>query len=129
MLNTFGKDLGGGFDIGCHIETTLKNSPLGPLAQALNYKSLVNAFHGHAHNRLCQLSHLATYTKGLGIEDLGVCERAFSRSNGLAGATRYMSIFHRMQAIAWYFEDTDHLETYQNLSKWLLHLLLAAHTD
>ena len=74
MLNTFGKDLGGGFDIGCHIETTLKNSPLGPLAQALNYKSLVNTFHGHTHNHLCQLSHLATYTKGLGIEDLGVCE-------------------------------------------------------
>ena len=49
MLNTFGKDLGGGFDIGCHIEVTLNNSALGPLARALNYKSLVDAFHGHAH--------------------------------------------------------------------------------
>jgi len=117
MLHTFGKDLGGGFDIGCHIETTLKNSALSPLATALGYKSLVDAFHGHAHNRLCQLSHLATYTKGLGIEDLGVCERAFSRSNGLGGATRHMSVFHRMQAIVRYFKDTDHLETYQNLSK------------
>jgi hypothetical protein len=94
MLDTFGADQGGGFDIGCHIETTLKNSSLGPHATALNYKSLVNAFHGHAHNRLCQLSHLATYTTGLGIEDLGVCERAFSRSNGLAGAIQYMGIFH-----------------------------------
>jgi hypothetical protein len=117
MLNTFGKDLGGGFDVGCHIETTLNNSALGPLSRALNYKSLVDAFHGHAHRRLCQLSHLATYTKGLGLEDLGVCKRAFSRSNGLGGATRYMSVFHRMQAIATYFEDTDNLETYQNLSK------------
>jgi hypothetical protein len=53
--------------------------------------------------------------KGLGIEDLGVCERAFSRSNGLGGATRYMGVFHRMQAIAQYFKDTDDLETYQNL--------------
>ena len=78
MRNTFGADLGGGFDVGCQIEITLKNSALGPHADALNYKSLVDAFHGHAHNRLCQLSHLATYTKGLGIEDLGVCERAFS---------------------------------------------------
>jgi hypothetical protein len=59
---------------------------------------------------------LATYTKGLGLEDLGVCEQAFSRLNGLGGAMRYMSVFHRMQAIARYFEDTNHLETYQNLS-------------
>jgi hypothetical protein len=35
---------------------------------------------------LCQLSHLATYTKGLGLEDLGICEWAFSWSNGLRGA-------------------------------------------
>jgi hypothetical protein len=119
MLKTLGKDLGGGFDIGCHIETTLNNSTLGPLACSLNYKSLVDAFHRHAHRRLCQLSHLTTYTHGLGLEDLGVCERAFSRSNGLGGATGYMGVFHCMQAIARYFEDTDHLETYQNLSKKL----------
>jgi hypothetical protein len=115
MLNIFGADQGGGFDCGCQIETTLKNSALGDRAAALNFKCLVDAFHGHAHNRLCQLSHLTTYMKGLGIEDLGVCERAFSRSNGLGGATRYMSVFHRMQAIAQYFKDTDDLETYQNL--------------
>jgi hypothetical protein len=87
MLNTFSKDLGGGFDVGCHIEITLKNSTLEPLTAALNYKSLVNTFHGHAHNRLCQLSHLATYTKGLGIEDLGICEHAFSKSNDLVAVT------------------------------------------
>jgi hypothetical protein len=56
----------------------------------------------------------------LGIEDLGVCERAFSRSNALAGTVRYMGVFHRMQAIAQYFEDTDHLETYQNLCRKVL---------
>jgi hypothetical protein len=39
MLNTFGKDLGGGFDVGCHIEITLKNSILGPLAAAPPYAS------------------------------------------------------------------------------------------
>ena len=117
MLNTFGKNLGGGFDIGCHMEATLNNSTLGPLARALNYKSLVDGFHGHAHTCLCQLSHLATYTNGLGIEDLGMCEWAYSQSNSLGGATRYMSVIHCMQAIARYFEDTDHLETYQNLSE------------
>jgi hypothetical protein len=100
MLNTFGKDLGSRFDVGCHIEITLKNSTLGHLTAALNYKFLVNAFHGHAHNCLCQLSHLATYIKSLGIEDLDVCECAFSKSNGLGGIIWYMSVFHRMQAIA-----------------------------
>lgn len=116
LLNTFGKDLSGGFDIGCHFETMFNNSMLGPLAHHLTYKSLVDAFHGHAHNRLCQLSHLATYTTGLGLKNLGVCERAFSHSNALWGAIQYMSVFHCMQAITQYFEDTDHLETYQNLS-------------
>ena len=119
MLDTFGADLGGGFDIGCSIETTLRNSALGPRAAALNYKSLVDAFHGHAHNRLCQLSHLATNTTGVGIEDLGMCERAFSGSNALGGVTRYMGAFHRMQAITRYFEDADDLETYQNLCRFI----------
>jgi hypothetical protein len=119
MLNTFSKDLGGGFNVGCHIEITLKNSTLRPLVAALNYKSLINAFHGHAHNRLCQLPHLATYMKCLGTEDLGVCESTFSKSNDLGGVIWYKSIFHHMQAIVQYFNDIDHMETYQNLSKWI----------
>src|ERR1700736_6675858 len=32
MLDVFGKDFGGGFDIGCRFETTLDKSPLGPRA-------------------------------------------------------------------------------------------------
>jgi hypothetical protein len=119
MLNIFGKNLGGGFNVGCHIEITLKNSTLEPLTAALNYKSLIDAFHGHTHNCLCQLSHLATYMKCLGIEDLGVCERTFSKSNDLGGVIQYMSVFHCMQAIVQYFDDTDRMETYQNLSKWI----------
>jgi hypothetical protein len=117
MLKTFNKDLGGRFNIGYHIEITLNKSALGPLAHTLNYKSLVDTFYGHAYRQLCQLSHLATYTWGLGLEDLGVCKRAFSQSNGLGGATRYMSVFHHMQGIMRYFQDMDHLETYQNLSE------------
>jgi hypothetical protein len=44
MLNSFSEDLGGGFDVGCHIGITLKNSTLEPLAVALNYKSLIDAY-------------------------------------------------------------------------------------
>lgn len=124
MLDVFGMDQGGGFDTGCQFETILNNSDLGPRARELKYKSLVDGFHGHAHRRLCQLSHLATYQKGLGIEDLGVCERAFSRSNPMGGIVRHMSIFHRMQAILQYFQYTDNMETYQNLSKFYFTMYL-----
>ena len=78
MLDIFGKNQGCGFDTGCQFETTLNHSGLGPLAWELNFKCLVNSFHGHAHQHLCQLSYLTTYQQGLGLETLGVCECAFS---------------------------------------------------
>jgi hypothetical protein len=120
MLDVFGKNQGCGFDTGCQFETTLNNSDLGPRARELNFKCLVDGFHGHAHRRLCQLSHLTTYQQGLGLETLGVCERAFSRSNTNASVMRHMSPFHRKQAIVHYFRYTDDMETYQNLSKSIL---------
>ncbi|KAF8523540.1 hypothetical protein BU17DRAFT_74962 [Hysterangium stoloniferum] len=119
LLQVFGKDLGGGFDIGCQFKTTLAWSPLGPQAKELNYTSLVGGFHGHAHRRLCHLVHLATYTKGLGLEDLEGCERAFSKSNDLTPAVRYASAFHHMQAITTYFKYNDDMEVYQNLTTFL----------
>ena len=117
LLKTFGPNQGCGYDTGCQFGTTLANSTLGPRAKELNYTQLIDALHGHAHRCLCQLHHLATYQKGLGLEDLGVCERAFSRSNALGGVVRYMSAFHWKQAIVDYFTYTNDLETYQNLSK------------
>ncbi|KAI6143575.1 hypothetical protein BKA82DRAFT_4331131 [Pisolithus tinctorius] len=110
LLDAFGSDLGGGYDIGCRFKTTLASSVLGERARSLNYTSLVNAFHGHAHNRLCQLDNLTTY----------VARGLFSKSNALAPSTRYVSIFHRRQAIACYFEHNDELEVYANLTKFLL---------
>ncbi|KAJ7320975.1 hypothetical protein DFH08DRAFT_818795 [Mycena albidolilacea] len=68
---------------------------------------LVGAFHGHAHNRKCQLDYLATYVLGLGLEDLAGAERLFSRSNGLSRSVQYASVFHRRQ-------------TYANLSMFLV---------
>ncbi|KAI5991914.1 hypothetical protein EDD15DRAFT_2388404 [Pisolithus albus] len=120
LLDAFGSDLGGGYDIGCRFKTTLASSILGERARSLNYTSLVNAFHGHTHNRLCQLDNLTTYVEGLGLEDLEGCERAFSKSNALASSIRYASVFHRRQAIAYYFEHSDEMEVYANLTKFLL---------
>lgn len=117
MMLQHGPDQGEGLDIGCSHEITLaNNSVLGPLARELNHTVLVDAFHGHAHNRLCQLSHLTTYVKGLGLEALGVCEQAFSKSNAHASSTRSMGTFHRRQTIGAHFRDTDNFENYYTMS-------------
>ncbi|KAG6370043.1 hypothetical protein JVT61DRAFT_12564 [Boletus reticuloceps] len=55
LLTVYGPDGGLAYDIGCAFATTLANSVLGPRARALNLHLMVGAFHGHAHNRQCQL--------------------------------------------------------------------------
>lgn len=129
MIEIFGADLGQGYNIGCRFKTTLNNSSLGPKARLANHTCLVGAFHGHAHNLRCQLSLLATYVEGLGLEDLEGCERFFSQSNALASSTRYASIFHRRQAIVEYAKHKDTFETYQNLSKHTRPSLVCNNTD
>ncbi|KAJ6450265.1 hypothetical protein C8R45DRAFT_1057216 [Mycena sanguinolenta] len=119
LLDAFGLKIGRGYDIGCHFETTVNNSDLGDKARNNQFRSLVGSFHGHAHNRLSQLSFLATYVQGMGLEDLEGCERYFSRSNGLARSIRYDSKFHRKQEITTFMRQMDDLETYANLSKFL----------
>ena len=118
-MDVFGIDLAAGYDIGCRFGTTIDHSPLGKKARENNHRCLVGAFHGHAHNRLCQSRFLATYVEGLGLEDLEGCERFFAKSNALAPGTQHASSFHRRQAIAEYAVFTDKFETYTNLSKSL----------
>lgn len=118
LLDAYGDDIGCGYDIGCRFSATIRKSPLGQRAKKSGFRCLVGSFHGHAHNRLCQLSNLATYVKGLGLEDLEGCERFFSRSNALASALRYASIFHRIQKIAQYVNHLDETDTLQNICKW-----------
>ncbi|KAJ7191133.1 hypothetical protein GGX14DRAFT_537905 [Mycena pura] len=119
LLDVFGMKLGAGYDIGCHFDATVRNSQLGDQARANKLKCLVGSFHGHAHNRLCQLSFLPNYVEGMGLEDLEGCERYFSRSNALAKSCRYASRFHRQQEITTYAKHFDSFETYANLSKFL----------
>ncbi|KAJ3519263.1 hypothetical protein NMY22_g13286 [Coprinellus aureogranulatus] len=120
LINVFGKDIGAGYDIGCQFQTTLGQSRLGMRAREAGYKSLVGAFHGHAHNRICQLSHLATYVPGMGIEDLEGCERIFSKSNALANSVRYASRFHRQQSIVEFFKHINVNDASENLSKFIV---------
>ncbi|TEB31942.1 hypothetical protein FA13DRAFT_1843167, partial [Coprinellus micaceus] len=120
LLDAFGEDIGAGYDIGCRFSTPLRNSPLGHRAEDSRFHCLVGSFHGHAHNRLCQLLHLATYVLGLGLEDLEGCERFFAKSNTLASCIRYASTFHRRQKIEQYIKHVDKLETPHQLGKFLV---------
>jgi hypothetical protein len=115
LLGAFGMKVGAGYDVGCHFGVTVDNSELGEEAREKGLRCLVGSFHGHAHNRLCQLRFLATYVEGMGLEDLEGCERFFSRSNGLAKSCRYASRFHRQQEITTYVKHFDSFETYANL--------------
>ncbi|KAJ7598224.1 hypothetical protein C8J56DRAFT_1039019 [Mycena floridula] len=114
------KRLGGGYDIGCSFDVTLRNSHLGSKALKELYTSLVGLFHGYSHNRLYQLLRLVLYLDGMGLEDFKTCERYFSASNGLATAIRHASIFHRHQAISEYARHYDSFHTYANLSTFLV---------
>ncbi|KAJ3712115.1 hypothetical protein DFJ43DRAFT_1135053 [Lentinula guzmanii] len=120
LLEVIGSDIGMGYDIGCGFGTTIDNSPLGQKAKQLHFTSLVGAFHGHAHCRLCQTSHLCTYINGLGLEHLEQCETFFSESNELASSTRHMNVFHRRQAIERYCYHHDNFEVYSRLSKFIV---------
>ncbi|KAJ7816682.1 hypothetical protein B0H14DRAFT_3475139 [Mycena olivaceomarginata] len=91
---------------------------LGEQARKNKLKCLVGSFHGHAHNRLCQLSFLAMYVEGMGLEDLKGCERYFSRSNGLTKSCRYASRFHRQQEITTYAKHFDSFETQISMHKY-----------
>lgn len=86
-------------DIGCSFQKTIRSSRLvGPIAADRGLYVLVNAFHGWAHNRTCQLQHHPLYTPGIGIEDLEGMERLFSWTNNVAATVRGASRYHWLQA-------------------------------
>ncbi|KAF8194493.1 hypothetical protein K438DRAFT_1588048, partial [Mycena galopus ATCC 62051] len=110
-----------GYDIGCKFKEMVNKHPvLGPCAREHKFRSLVGAFHGHGHNRLCQLCNLATYVSGVGLESLEFCETFFSRSNALAASTRHASVFHRQQTIINYLRHSDSAEAYASLCMFLI---------
>ncbi|KAJ7717534.1 hypothetical protein DFH07DRAFT_973557 [Mycena maculata] len=107
ILNRYGKDIGLGYDIMCAFFKTLLRSSLGSRVVAMNMRGVVPAFHGHAHNRACQVGWHPLYVDGVGLEDFEECERTFSGSNHLAGTTRLCTTFHRQQAIDEHFNFHD----------------------
>ncbi|KAJ7779311.1 hypothetical protein B0H14DRAFT_2962618 [Mycena olivaceomarginata] len=104
-------------NIGCKMGRMVKaHHRLSQLAFENHFKCLIGSFHGLGHGRLCQVSNLATYVEGMGLEDCEGCESWFSKSNALASTTRYSTVFHRHQAIATYIQHADTCDAYQGLS-------------
>ncbi|EPQ50029.1 hypothetical protein GLOTRDRAFT_21641, partial [Gloeophyllum trabeum ATCC 11539] len=118
ILDVHGSDIACGFDIGCAFEKTLAKSSLSPKVKDLRLRMVVGSFHGHAHNRGCQLGWHPLYVPGIGRADLEGCERVFSSSNALAPGTRHASKFHRHQAVEEHFAFWD-ADKYANLSTLL----------
>jgi Kyakuja-Dileera-Zisupton transposase len=107
-------DLGIGYDIACSFTATVMKSSLATHARVLSLWMVVPAFHGHAHNCLCQLSNHILMSPGFGLEDLEMCECMFSGSNTIARLTHHATPFHHGQFIDLYFQQWDS-DKYENL--------------
>ncbi|KAJ7759688.1 hypothetical protein B0H14DRAFT_2404071 [Mycena olivaceomarginata] len=107
LLDQYGADIGLGYDIMCAFFKTLMRSSLGVSVTAMRMQGVVPAFHGHAHNRACQIGWHPLYVDGVGLEDFEECERTFAKSNHLASTTRLATPFHRQQQIDEHFKFHD----------------------
>ncbi|TFK59070.1 hypothetical protein BDN72DRAFT_873096 [Pluteus cervinus] len=107
LIDRYGASIGLGYDIFCQLMKTLRKSSLAGDVVSNALDGVVPAFHGYAHNRLCQLSWHPLYKDGTGIEDFEECERTFSKSNELAAVTRLATPFHRRQQIEEHFNFHD----------------------
>ncbi|KAG1832628.1 hypothetical protein DFJ58DRAFT_870250 [Suillus subalutaceus] len=92
LMDVFGDNILYGYDIKCAFEKIVMRSSLADDAKRLNLQGVVPAFHGHAHNRLCQVEHHSKYKVG---------------SNALAGNIRNMTDFHCHQALDEHFRFQD----------------------
>jgi len=107
LLMTYGSDIEAAYNVGCALQPTLMNSLLGPRARDLNLRLMVGSFHGHAHNRRCQLTWHPLHISGMGHSEGEGCEHIFSSSNDQARQTRYATQFHRHQALEEHFDFWD----------------------
>ncbi|EJD44157.1 hypothetical protein AURDEDRAFT_104214 [Auricularia subglabra TFB-10046 SS5] len=113
-----------GYDIGCAHSVTAANSSFGPLA-AEHIRFVVGSFHGHAHDRFCQLRFHPRYIQGSGREDFEGCERLFSVTNLIAQLICHATRFHRHELIEASLAAWD-AEKYALLGKLLLDKFLEA---
>ncbi|GBE84231.1 hypothetical protein SCP_0602090 [Sparassis crispa] len=114
LIEVYGTNVKVGYDIACAFLKTLTRSSLGPHATKARMSGVVPAFHGHGHNRGCQVHWHPLYMDGVSKEDFEGCERCFSELNALAPGTRLAMSFHRHQAIEQFFgfwDEQKHIES------------------
>jgi hypothetical protein len=107
LINQFGSDIGLGYNIWCAFVKTLQRSCLSPKMVAFCLQDVVPAFHGHAHNWLCQVFWHPLFIDDIGIEDFEGCEHCFNDSNELAPGTQLAMPFHQKQQIDEHFDFKD----------------------
>ena len=120
LLSAYSHDGAVFYDIGCTFATTLADSSLATKALSLNLRMLVGAFHGHVHNRKCQLDWHPLYVAGAGNTEGEGCEHVFSASNDLARATQHATKFHCHQVIEQHFSFWN-ADKYASLGTLLMH--------
>ena len=127
ILDILGDNNAVAYDIRCTFDKTVVQSKmLGVRAAAQALRFIVPSFHGHAHNRACQLQYHPQYITSVGIEDFETCEHCFSISNGLAATTRLATRFHQRQAIEQHFEFQDQ-DKYTDLSEFNSYMFMNLH--
>jgi len=123
LISVHGNNQVIGSDIGCSLSATLAASSIAQMARVANVQLIVNTFHGHAHNRMCQLQYHPLYLPGTGLEDFETCERVFSSSNATAALICHASYFHYIQYLDLHFSQWD-ADKYAELSTLLLFCLV-----
>ncbi|TFY55866.1 hypothetical protein EVJ58_g7981 [Rhodofomes roseus] len=110
LMDVYGSDILVGYDIACVFARTVAKSSLAQRAKDMRLTGITPAFHGHGHNRGCQVYWHPLYFEGAGKEDFEGCEQCFSASNHIASGTRLTSPFHRCQAIKQFFHHWDNIK-------------------
>lgn len=126
LLDVLGSNIACGYDIGCAFSKTLMDSRLAEKARELCLRMVVGAFHGHSHNRGCQLDYHPLYIDGTGRADYEGCERVFHLSNKLAPGTRHASKFCRQQAVEEHFafwDEDKYAALGLSIPFWSFHIL------
>ena len=128
ILDVFGSDQAVGYDISCVHKVTVAASSISEKAQDLHLQIAIDAFHGHVHNRLCQLSNHPLFLKGFGLEDLATCKRIFSGTNLVTPLIQHALHFHWLQFLDLQMDQWDK-DKYHELSKFFLMLIFYFFTD
>jgi hypothetical protein len=124
ILNIFSPNQGTGYDIGCSHKITVNASSLGDKAHNLSLQLVIDAFHGHVYNCLCQLTNHPLFQKGFGLKDFATCEQIFAGTNPAMCLIQHASYFHWLQFLDLHIDQWDkdkYLELSTLLSTHLLH--------